>query len=724
MHNTLFPPKRLCFRLVLLGISCLPTLAGADEEPKKSRGWKTTGNVRRVQHQQPGKTGKPQETNSIRVTKSTLAKVTSQSIPLDTGAAEKGTSVVQRKQQYPAARHRNPALPPTSRIQPSERRLPADFPRSVQNGVRNPPRHIPAPDPSSAARQVRPLPDLIEPGRTIQVPILQPPPAEQAGTVNFSSHQGRITLVTRGASLNQLLNMIAQQHGLNVIADDEFNTRVSVTLSNVPLEDALDSILSVTGYTWTRQRNIITITRLDSLTASPLAQGRIVRVINLNFVAADEVTEVVSGLLSPVGKTFSNRIDATDNRKTRESIVIEDLPEYVARVEQYIHEIDQPPRQVMVEAHVLQINLSDSTQHGIDLTELTNAGDTKLNLQTQGFNPGTNPSLLVGIDGANFDAVLQALKTTTTAKTLASPKVLVLNGQESRIQIGGQLGFLQSTTTETATLQNVQFIEVGVVLSVTPHISDDGRILLAVKPEVSSGRINPDTGLPEEETTEVETTVMLRDGQGMVIGGLIKEDDIDDQSKVPLLGDAFAVGRLFQRRGVTKERNEVIIALIPRIVPYDASYQPREDIEMDRATTPLMDSQLRRNYREWEPRLNDAIPNEGEVALPSSYERRFNPDEHFRLTESAESSIIRARKSVRRSTRPRSSNTHQFTASNDVRAVKNDVRPVHHVVTQPQPDRVVPASDNAMPVSKRHKNEPNRPSTMMQRIRSRIFRRK
>ena len=459
-------------------------------------------------------------------------------------------------------------------------------------------------------------------GRTIQIPILQPPSDEQSGTVNFSSHNGRITLVARGGSLNHLLNLIAQQHGLNIIANDAFNARISVTLTNVPLEDALNSILSVTGYTWSRNRDIISITKLDAAKMSPLVQGRIVRVIPLNFIAADEVGKIVTGLLSPVGQSFSTAIDPANHRKTRESIVVEDLPEYVARVEQYLAEADRPPRQVMVEAHVLQVDLSDSIQHGVNFQQLARLANAEIDLRANGFAPGANPSLVVGVDGNDIDGVLEALKSTTNAKTLASPKVLVLNGQESRIQIGGQLGFLQSTTTETATLQNVQFIEVGVVLSVTPHISNDGRILLDVKPEVSTGRINPDTGLPEEETTEVETTVMLRDGQGMVIGGLIKEEDTDNQAKIPLLGDTPGLGRLFQRRSAKRERNEVVIALVPRIVPYDANYQVREDTELERATTPLLDNRLRRNCRPWEPRLPDAVKQHCETLVPPRYQPR------------------------------------------------------------------------------------------------------
>ncbi|MCH7687512.1 MAG: type II and III secretion system protein, partial [Planctomycetes bacterium] len=199
-------------------------------------------------------------------------------------------------------------------------------------------------------------------------------------------------------------------------------------------------------------------------------------------------------------------------------------------------------------------------------------------MRTQGFtNAAASPSFFLGIDGTDLDALIEALTTTMDAKTLASPKILVLNGQEARIQIGAQLGYLVTTTTQTSTLQQVQFLDVGVVLRVTPQITDDNQVLMTVYPEVSSGQINEITGLPEEETTEVQTTVMLADGQGMIIGGLIQETDIENQSKIPLLGDLWLVGRLFQRKSVTRQRSEIIIALIPRIVPYRSAYQHREN---------------------------------------------------------------------------------------------------------------------------------------------------
>jgi hypothetical protein len=153
-------------------------------------------------------------------------------------------------------------------------------------------------------------------------------------------------------------------------------------------------------------------------------------------------------------------------------------------------------------------------------------GGLNLELNPVGFaNPAATQAFFLQATAPNLTGLVECLKTTADAKTLASPLIRAVNGQESRLQVGEQLGFRVTTTTETSTLESVEFLNVGVVLSVIPQISRDGQVLMRIMPEVSSGDVNPDTGLPEEQTTELQTDVMLASGQGVVIGGLIKEND-------------------------------------------------------------------------------------------------------------------------------------------------------------------------------------------------------
>lgn len=456
------------------------------------------------------------------------------------------------------------------------------------------------------------LPELETPrnitGPSLKIPLQK---IEMPKGLNMDARDGRISLVARDVPINTVLETIARQHGMNVVLGDGVDRKVSVNLNDVALEDALHAILTINGYTWIEQRNILLVTKADHAELSPVVQGRQLRVFDLNFLSAADVDSVVKGLLSPAGKSFILETNSKDKRRTQERIIVEDLPEYVARVASYIRQVDCPPRQVLIEAHVLRVGLRDDTRHGVNMNELLRLANSEVRVRTEGFaNPLASPAFFLSIDGTDIESLVEALTTTTDAKTLASPKLMVLNGQQAKIQVGEQLGYLVTTTTKTATLQNVEFLDLGVVLAVTPTITDDGRVILTVKPEVSNGRINPATGLPEEETTEVETTIMLPDGQGMVIGGLIREEDVEIESKIPIAGDLFMVGRMFQRRSIVRERAEVIIALIPRIVPYDPTYHTREHAEYSRVATRLLHGPLHRIDRTLlEPELPDAKTN-------------------------------------------------------------------------------------------------------------------
>ncbi|HET6881119.1 MAG TPA: type II and III secretion system protein, partial [Pirellulales bacterium] len=162
---------------------------------------------------------------------------------------------------------------------------------------------------------------------------------------------------------------------------------------------------------------------------------------------------------------------------------------------------------------------------------------------------------------------------------------------------------------QTSTLQSINFLNVGVILNVTPRISHDDQILMRIKPEVSDGSVDQTSGLPSSNTTTVETDVLLPNGRGIVIGGLIQESDTQNISKIPGLGDIWLLGRLFQRRNIVKERAEVVIFLVPRIVPYEAEFQCLTEGEMARAQMPLLGDQFVRQRRPGEPQLYDTVEN-------------------------------------------------------------------------------------------------------------------
>ena len=437
---------------------------------------------------------------------------------------------------------------------------------------------------------------------------LAPLAYDSENRVQLQSNQDLVTLVTRDAPLSTVLSMIAQQQGLNIVTGEEVSQRVNVTLTNVRLSDALDAILAVHGYTWVRQNNIITIASMNSdRRTSPSVQGRHVRVFTLNYILASDVETVAKGLMSPLGQSFVNQTNVEEQRNAHEQLIVEDLPPYLERIAEYIAQVDTMPRQVVVEANILQVTLKDSNKHGVNFNQLARVNRAHVTLGTMGLASGTPPATMMRVEGGDLTSLIDLLKSTSDTKTLASPKVAVVNGQKARISVGGKLGYLLTTATNTSTLQSVAFLEFGVVLSVTPIITEDGQVLMKVAPQVSTARVNPTSKLPDSESTDVQTTVLLADGQAIVIGGLIKETSNDAQNKVPFFGDLWLVGRLFQSRDRLKERNEIIITLLPRIARPGEFCSFASDEDHAQARTPLLDRNLTPvDRRVWEGELTDA----------------------------------------------------------------------------------------------------------------------
>ena len=206
----------------------------------------------------------------------------------------------------------------------------------------------------------------------------------------------------------------------------------------------------------------------------------------------------------------------------------------------------------------------------------------------------------------DLGSIIKLLQDTTDAKTLGSPKILVLNEQEARIQVGETLYFSQVTTTETSSQQGAGSVEAGTILRITPRITRDNRVLLRVAPEVSKPLGTGSEGLPPNMLkTTLETDVMLNDNEGMVIGGLINDIDETIQKKVPYLGNVKGIGFLFRQSTVRKERHEIIVALVPRIQPYNCQHHDFEQGELVRASVPLFHGALCRTDRPWDPILPD-----------------------------------------------------------------------------------------------------------------------
>ncbi|MEM7474118.1 MAG: hypothetical protein AAF483_03940 [Planctomycetota bacterium] len=434
-----------------------------------------------------------------------------------------------------------------------------------------------------------PAPVQVTDSNSTTVNLMSSSTGEQSVTISQDNPENINVNGAKGADIRLILAQIAEAKDLDLVVADDVQATVTTNLTDVPPMEALDAILKINQLVWTQQGNIIFVSKPKGAsskveTASTMP-GQRLQVFDLHYTSSEEVLTVVNGLLSAAGKAFAHKADISSTRQTRERIVVEDFPDRIDAISKYLASVDNPPRQVLIEANVLQVTLDSNHRHGVNLLGIARLAGAQLDVRTQGFaNDQSSPGFMMGLNGTDLDGMVETLQQFSTVETLAAPKVLCVNGQQARIQIGSKFGYFVTTTTQTSTLQNVNFLDIGVVLQVEPTITHDGQVLLTVEPKVSGGRINPDTGLPEEDTTEATTTVLLPDGKGMIIGGLIKETDDHQETWVPLLGKIPLLGKLFSRRNDQMERVEVIIALTTHVVPYGQAVNDREYAQFSRAT--------------------------------------------------------------------------------------------------------------------------------------------
>ena len=447
-------------------------------------------------------------------------------------------------------------------------------------------------------------------------PAEQPkaPPAEAAGpptvgTVTASRDaEGKIELHVKNEELANILELLSRQYELNMIASKGAKGRVTLDLYKVSVDQVLDAICRAAGLKWVREGNSIYIHTPEEMAAQEAEVSRMVtEVFSLNYLSAEEAQKIVAPALSAKATVAVNSApgkgipsggtgDTGGNSfGLQDTLVIRDFPEHLEQARAILKQMDRRPRQVLVEATILKVELDDTTSLGIDFNTLAGIDFRDLSrtltpvinptmptgaatpittpvantpwghIQTSGFaTPG--PGLNIGVITNNVSFFISALESIKDTTTLSNPKVLALNKQRAEVIVGQRLGYKTTTTTETTTVQTIEFLDSGTQLIFRPFISDDGYVRMEIHPKVSKGLVDPATGLPSETTTEVTCNIMVKDGHTVVIGGMFDEVASVGRSQVPGLGNIPGVGWLFRNKADKTTRNEIIILLTPHII--------------------------------------------------------------------------------------------------------------------------------------------------------------
>ena len=458
-----------------------------------------------------------------------------------------------------------------------------------------------------------------------------PPPAElpmddehAAGATEADltvNEAGLFDVHLRGVPLADAMRLLSLRSQRNITISESVNATVTADLYQVSFEEALEALLTPGGFAWFPRGKFVYVCRPEDREAM-LNAGRSVetRLFELNFIAASEVVPVITPLLSPVG-VITNTVppaqpgvaptaddfDAALNnglggksRAVGEFVLVRDYAEVLDEVAPVVARLDARPRQVLIEAVILRARLDETNALGVDFNALagvdfrvinsTSTGGTNLAtgaVPSRQFDNGlsalsTDLAAQVPPGGVSFGLItnnvamfLRALEEVVDLTIVANPKVLTVNEQPGRVIVGREDGYLTTTVTETAAVEDVEFIETGTQILFRPFIGNDGYVRMDIHPEDSSGGLTPEN-LPFKDTTEVTSNVMVKDGHTLVIGGLFREVVTSRNSQVPWLGNVPLLGPLFRGKNDSAVREEVIVLITPHIIEGDEASRTSE----------------------------------------------------------------------------------------------------------------------------------------------------
>ncbi len=395
------------------------------------------------------------------------------------------------------------------------------------------------------------------PAGTAADPRPHGPPAATAEGAGLSEQQP-VTLSVREMDIRELLAMLSKSRGLNIVSGDRVGGHVSIELNGVPFEKALSSVAAMVGCRAVKRDDIYYVHKMSDDQYGETVLND-VRTFRLDYAPAEDIQIVVNQLLSKTGRV-------TKYPPLR-AVVVEDRPDVLDRVAKVIHDLDRRPRQVLIEAKIIEAKLSRDITFGIDWSVLFSPGDAGGEFKGEGFTTPTvvrRDGVFVAWAKGDFQATLETIEGIDELNTLAAPRLLAIDGTEAEIISGGQLGFSVITTVDNTVIQSVEFLDIGAQLRIIPTIAEDGYVLMKIHPELSDGVV--DEGLPSKTTAEVTTDVLVKDGHTLFIGGLIRERTEQIRRGIPLLVRIPLLGALFGKTIHSTSKSELITLITPRII--------------------------------------------------------------------------------------------------------------------------------------------------------------
>lgn len=468
----------------------------------------------------------------------------------------------------------------------------------------------------------------------------------------------RISLDIKGMDVVDVLKMLAQRSGMNIVIGKNVTGKVTLFLKNVDVKDVFEIILLANDLAYEKKEDIINVmTQKDYelIYGERFQDKKVAKVVPIRYAKAADLSKALTQIKSSIGKVvvdegsntvvlidapykiidmenFIRSVDAPIKTKVfglkygqadklqaklqevvtknigsvraderTNKIAVTDYLSKLDEIEKLIIAFDEKTPQVLIDAQIVEVRPTNKFEMGVDwdywIEKYFRASGSLPLAATEGLSIGTadiNP-----VRPGQFKAIMEILQTIGDTKILSSPRIMVLNNQESRILVGTKEAYITSSTSQTGetavTAQSVNFVDTGIKLYVTPTINRDGFVTMKIKPEISSAErteiISDDkvTEIPIVSTSEAETTVMVKDGVTIIIGGLKKNEKIKTVKKVPFLGDIPLLGFLFRNTSDENNRTELVILLTPHIMSGETPYTEFEEIKPEHGAVLSMD---------------------------------------------------------------------------------------------------------------------------------------
>ncbi len=429
-----------------------------------------------------------------------------------------------------------------------------------------------------------------------------------------------VSLDFDNTDIKDVIKLLAAKAKINIIYGPDVDGNLTLHLNDVPFDEAFRTILTMMSLSTSQVgENILRVLTPQALVKSQTAAATATKVLTLNYSKAADLLPTVNAVRTAEGRSGTALADAKTN-----SLIITESIEGLARTELLISQLDQKPKQVLIEAKLVEVNLNNSLSFGVqwDYASLDHSvmgGQQGVNTNGGTLAPGTLPIVPVaqaspapagqvgaaaldqgynftpggGATGRGTGVNLPAsqifgaltlgrvtnnyfLNMTLTAaasqgkvKVLSDPKVATLNNQPANINVTTQVPYVTSNATANTVSTAVSYVTIGIQMSVTPTVNADGRVTLVINPVVSQPAASVAGGssaAPTVNSRNATTTVLVRDGETIVIGGLISDSVQDSISKIPILGDIPILGWLFKTKTTSRSRTELLIFVTTKIL--------------------------------------------------------------------------------------------------------------------------------------------------------------